>query len=347
MPALALPAKPNGSTGAVPSSSGRMQWMDLLRGFCMLTVIIMHATPAIRLKTSLESPEAIQLLNLAFSPYRMPTLMFLSGMLLGRSLKKPLRPYVEGKFYQIFWPFLIFSLVVLAAENRMTLSFIAKIPISSPTLFWYLWFLFAYYIIGFAMHKARMNFAIIALLSLVASIFLPETLRISRFAYLFSFFAMGHYFMSCPGSILRWQPLAWIGLVASLVGSWISMRGIEIRYTAAYVWAPFGFILVATWVMPLFRHDSRILHFVEWIGRNSIVFYTVHFPVQCLTAALMWQLGKWDYMTIYLTTLAVSILASVAMQLLRERFLFFAGLYDFSKMKSLGGSLHALRPFSR
>ena len=73
-------------------SAARMQWMDLLRGLAVLLVVVLHAA-----SHGGAEVEGWTLVNRHLTPFRMPLLMFLSGMLLHRSLAKPLPVYLWGK----------------------------------------------------------------------------------------------------------------------------------------------------------------------------------------------------------------------------------------------------------
>lgn len=313
----------------------RITWMDLARGICILLVVILHASSALSERAGIATPEPIRMFNAALQPYRMTLLMFLSGMLLGRSLDKPAGPYVSGKLAQIYWPFLVWSMVTLWAEDRLTLEYILKTPISAPTLLWYLWFLCAYYILALGMNRLRIPVLPVIAASLVASAFLPDFVRAPRFAFLFAFFLLGHFCASRAGAITVPRAAGALGLLLAAAGGWLSIRGVPVRYEPAYAWAPFGLILGVLWLAPLYRSGSAAGNAVEWVGRNSIVFYVMHFPVQCVVVWLMVRQGWDDFAVIYPVTLLSALLAAVAMQALRERSALAAGLFDFRRLREL------------
>lgn len=89
--------------------------MDRLRGIAVLLVIAWHAF-SIPTFFGVAMPSAVQILNDALSTYRIPALLVLSGLLLGRSLAKPLPTYYLGKVRHIAWPFLVWSLIYLLAN---------------------------------------------------------------------------------------------------------------------------------------------------------------------------------------------------------------------------------------
>lgn len=91
-------------------SKARLHWMDMLRGSAIVLVMIWHSS-AIPVLYGASMPAPVRAVNMFFLPFRMPTLMFLSGLLLPASLRKPLPVYYAGKFAAIGWPYLIFVLL--------------------------------------------------------------------------------------------------------------------------------------------------------------------------------------------------------------------------------------------
>ena len=80
----------------VRTKGARFAWMDLLRGSAIFMLILYHAS-AIASLYGRDLPRWLVIFNEFFLPFRMPTLMFLSGMLLSGSLRKPLVQYYWGK----------------------------------------------------------------------------------------------------------------------------------------------------------------------------------------------------------------------------------------------------------
>lgn len=314
-------------------ATGRLRWMDLARGLCILVVVIMHSSSALSERADIASPPLIEAFNAALGPFRMTLLMFLSGMLLGRSLAKPTGVYIRGKLAQIYWPFLIWSMVVLYAVDLFTVEYILKTPISAPTLLWYLWFLCAYYLLALGMKRFSIPLVPVALLALAVSPFLPDFLRMSRFAYLFFFFLAGHWYMQNRARIEIGGLFAALGLALAVAGAWMSVEGVVVRYEAVYAWVPLGLIVWTVWICGFYQGGSALARPIEWVGRNSLVFYVVHFPVQCAVVDAMTGHGMTAFYPIYFSAMAASLLAAILLQWLRERSLLVAGLFDFRKLQ--------------
>lgn len=324
----------------------RLQWMDLARGLCILLVVILHGSVAVSAVGGIDVPKALDTFNRFLDPHRMPMLMFLSGMLLGKSLNKSAHDYVSGKMAQIYWPFLIFSLTVLLAEDRFTLGFVLKTPISSPTLLWYLWFICAYYLIALVIHRLSIPLLPVIVASLLAAPFLPDFMRMARFAYLFAFFLAGHAYVVNRHRIRLDGRIAVAALVAAAAGGVVSVAGSSVKYDTMFVWAPAALVVVV-----LFLSDRYVPHQgfrpLEWIGRNSIVFYVAHFQVQVVLTKLLVSVGVREFWVVFPAILGASLLAATALQLLRERYRPFAALFDGRLLLRRGNGRRLPSPVAR
>lgn len=308
-------------------TDNRMTWMDAVRGTCIFLVLVLHAMVAGE-QFAAEAPEWFKAANQFFGPYRMPTLMLLSGMLLGRSLQKPMKQYMIGKFSQIYWPFLLWSFLVLLASGQFTIINILKTPISAPTVLWYLWFLTAYYVIAFGLHLRDIPIWPIMIASLLASLILPDFLRMNRFAFLFSFFLAGHLVVLRGLNMQNKEWLAFICLFLFIIGGYLSASGFDIKYKGQYFWAPLSLFLLILWFSSYYSSPVT-LKIVEWIGRNSLVFYVSHFPVQLAVTRTLAYFGVMNFWPIFVSALLASLVVGIALQFGRERSPIIASLFDF------------------
>ena len=142
--------------------------MDLLRGTAILLVIAHH----LRLVQQIwdgSTPWAMVELSEALAPFRMPALLFASGLLLARSLRRPPGRFLAGKLRGLLWPWLLWSAVMLP---------ILGWGHADEPLWWlngmYTWFLaalFCYYVIGLVTRRIHPGW--VALASVVAWTALP------------------------------------------------------------------------------------------------------------------------------------------------------------------------------
>lgn len=306
----------------------RQQWMDFVRGICILLVIFVHTTVATRDWAGLPFSKGFTVFNEFMDPFRMPLLMFLSGMLLHKSLGKSTGDYMWGKFHLIFWPFLIWSMATYAAESRFTLEYILKTPISAPSVLWYLWFLCAFYLIALFLISYSVPLLPVIAICVIGSAFLPSLLRMDRFAALLAFFLLGHYVSSRGLAARIWVPTALFGLVAAIVGGVIGVVGEHIKYDPLFIWVPLGLITFVLWGAAFYKTITISGPF-EWIGRNSIVFYVTHFPALVVAARLVSPGAEWNGSVFYVLLFLWAVAVGTVLQLLRGRFSVFAALFDF------------------
>ncbi|MET0843111.1 MAG: acyltransferase [Mycetocola sp.] len=255
--------------------SQRLQWMDTLRGLAILLVLFWHA-PAIPALFDFEIPSALRAVNEFFLPFRMPMLMFLSGLLLPRSLSKPLGSYYIGKFRLVVWPYLIWALLHM-------LTFEATAPLYHPRA-WiatgYLWFIFfiaCYYLAAPLLRRVPPY--IPPIMAFALAVPAPEGLP-TRMLYFAGFFFAGNLAATYSErfhDILGNRVVVFVS-AAVAVGFGIFATMVDIQYNALF--APFSLAGILAAIALVRRVGSqRWATPVRYVGRNSIVYYVSHFPI--------------------------------------------------------------------
>lgn len=309
-----------GRTGVskpVPGA-GRVAWMDAVRGTAIILLLLYHCT-AIPLTLGVPMPTALRWFSTFFMPYRMPSLMVLSGMLLARSLRKPLPQYFAGKVAGIVWPYLVW--VVIA-------KFVWLDAAGEPWWEWrawyatsYLWFLFflgCYYLIAPALRLLPVWLPVGA--AWVLAVLLVQGSVEQRLAYFAMFFFAGHAIAGGPRLIERLTPryrLRLYGLLAVVFGA------ASVIWTMQLVFNPWfaplnmaGILLAIGW----FRRATGtgpVLRAVRFVGRTSLVYYLVNSPlIVAITMPLVDVLDPWSLAGLNL--LAVGVVGTV-LALVRQR----------------------------
>ena len=261
----------------------RLEWMDAMRGTAILLLLVWHAS-SIPVLFGVPMPEAIRLANSFFRPFRMPALMLLSGMLLSRSLAKPLPTYYARKLGAIWWPYLIWMLIARALfvdTDRMVWwhwrSWYAT------TYLWFLFFIGVYFLVAPLCRRLPKWSPVAA--AFVLGVLLPQGGIEQRLAYFAFFFFAGHCFSSPLGARLlasRVKPRA-----CAIVGVLLGIASMVWTDSLAYnTWtAPLS--LCGIWaVIHFYSHGSRLgsSRPLGFLGRSSLVYYVSHFPVMMLVS---------------------------------------------------------------
>lgn len=251
----------------------RFHSMDMLRGLAIILVIGWHVVSIPQLYGT-PMPSSVEKFFAVLSPVRIPLLFFLSGMLLPRSLSKSLTAYVAGKLKGVLWPYVIWTvLTCLAASSLMgLLNF--WYWVAGAFHMWYLSTLFILYIFGVAGRFIPM-FGMVALM-LVSFIFLGPRLDslVTEFYYGIIFFAGAAFvkYIDCFVGSNLWVPM--ILLMISLFALFAGLDWVHYEQSLEYLIFGVPLILVIIWCASKLPR----IHWLEVTGRESIIFYVVHFP---------------------------------------------------------------------
>jgi uncharacterized membrane protein YcfT len=273
----------------LPRINERQEWMDVLRGICILLVFSLHAS-LIAEHFDRAAWQPLVEFNEVFAPYRMPALMFLSGMLLHKSLEKNLLAYVDGKSRRIAYPYFVWTCIY---GLIVTSSFEWHNPWlwMGASYLWYLFFLLVCY--ATAPWFRHINSLYVALACLLLSYLMPDDTKYQeRLLCLMGYFFLGHFVVSqrkiLNAMLDKRMLIPALPLVIAL--SWMAQRGDGLSYRAELLAPTLAGIVVliqaARWISS--REISRPLKF---IGIHSLVFYVAHYPLMYVVSALALEMA--------------------------------------------------------
>jgi uncharacterized membrane protein YcfT len=176
--------------------SGRMVWMDSLRGAAIVAVVVMHAELQVASATGVTLP-TVHAVDTLLGPVRMPLLVLLSGMLLPVSLAKGPWAHVRGKLAGIGWPYLVWGLLdVVQVQHTRYLdglppdwTYLGQLAYDPHTYLWFLAYLLVYHLaVTFVPPAGRTT---VAPAALAIGLALPVENPAQKFVLLFGWFLVG------------------------------------------------------------------------------------------------------------------------------------------------------------
>lgn len=302
-------------------AKARYGWMDLMRGTAVVLVIMVHSQFAISIRYE-GLWEWIPTLLEYLAPFRMPVLMFLSGLLLIRSLDKGGRRFFAGKLKNIVHPYVIWTFVVVALYGARFVMLNEAMPeelfpllILPYNYLWFLYCLIIYFIAAFFLCRLRGAWPTV----------------IAAATYLLFYFVVSHYapdFLLIPNEDkpAGVEPSLPAKIVAYaiffMLGGWLGENldrfvAYTVNLKPLIVWGlaglcllgfmlPFeplspAYILIALIsLVPLMRlamlgRLQRSTGALQWCGRNSIVLYVGHMPVLLVAINVVYRaMPDWD-----------------------------------------------------
>ncbi|WP_435745351.1 acyltransferase family protein [Nocardioides sp. SYSU DS0663] len=273
----------------------RMAWMDALRGYAVLAVVAYHA--ALLAVDLTGGPSWLVAATSALSPFRMAALTLLSGMLLARSLAKGPAAYLAGKLHRIAWPYVVWSLALVAAflaldamSGEADWWSAARPVVVQDAYTWYLLHIFVFYVAGLVCRRAPRTALIAA--GLGAAYLGQDVEHVRRFFFLFAFFFLGDLLVRRPEVWRRTAsaPVVWAAAAVAAPAGWLAAQGQDVRYQALWALPAFAGILVAAQAVR--RTEST------WagaraaaVGRSSMVYYLAHFIPMLVAAVGLREVG--------------------------------------------------------
>ena len=265
-------------------AGNRQHWADSLRGLAVVLVVLQHASGVPQVVIGQESPGRVwEVVMAALAPFRIPTLLILSGLLLPRSVAKPFSVYVDGKVRKVLWPFVVWSvLTVLAAGTSDPRAMGFWLWAGGVFHMWYLSVLLVGYAIGVVVRWVP-GWIPAVLFIAILGFGDPSTNTIRRALFYGCIFFIG---ATLAPALRRWLGARMKWAVAASIFGLVVAGMAAMGMVSITPEVPWSFLLALPGVLAVIWGWCRLPRMLslEAIGRRSMVLYCVHFPVQIVVA---------------------------------------------------------------
>lgn len=269
--------------------TGRVDWVDYAKGFCIVMVVMMHSTLGVEAAAGREG--WMHYLVAFAKPFRMPDFFLISGLFLARVIDRDWRTYIDRKvvhfaYFYVLWVTIQIGVKApgIAAEANNGWAEVARFYgtafIEPFGTLWFIYLLPVFFVVTKLLRRAPplAIFAVAAALEILP-IHTGWTLIdefASRYVYFFAgYWLAPHIFRFAEAMLVR------PGAAALGLALWAAINGVAVF--AGYGDLPFlslalgalgaGAVVAAATLMA----QSRLCSPLGYLGENSIVVYLAFF----------------------------------------------------------------------
>ncbi|WP_186304343.1 acyltransferase [Kocuria palustris] len=320
------------------AQGGRFEWMDAVRGIAIVLVVLRHAT-TVPVEFGIDAPEWFRNVHEFLVPFRMPSLMLLSGMLLDRSLAKGLPRYARGKVRGLLWPYLIWAFIFLGLNDGGD-SWLDPTAWIATSYLWFLFFLLIYYAVAIPLRPLPAGVVIPVMWG--ASLLLPDGSLPGQLTYFAGWFFLGQLLSRHPEVLRRLTRPVPAGFFA-VIGLGFAAYGIdgppELEYRAEFaVFALMGILALIAGIAAL---PQERLSAVRAIGRTSMIWYVAHVPILLVVRRVLATAGIESFWAHWAIGSAAALLGSWILVRLSRRGAPFSWLFRAPEPEAGGHHAHS------
>jgi uncharacterized membrane protein YcfT len=281
--------------------TGRVDWVDYAKGFCIIMVVMMHSTLGVE---QAAGREGWMHAWVAFAkPFRMPDFFLISGLFLARVIDRDWRSYLDRKvvhfaYFYVLWVTIQFAFKLPGFASEYGLKGAGLLYLEAfIEPFGTLWFIYLLPIF-FVLVKLTRNVPPLAIWLIGAALEIAPIHTgwtvIDEFAARFVYFYTGY--LLAP-RIFELAALTQARPFAALVGLalWAVINGVLVF--AGYADLPFLSLALAFLGAGAVVTAAALLAQVDWMrwlrygGRNSIVIYLAFFLPMAATRTVLLRTG--------------------------------------------------------
>lgn len=161
-----------------PGSSGRIAWIDVCRGICIVLVVYGHVSGGLQVAGTMNLKSIWDVIRHWVYLFHMPAFFFLSGILAARMSRLSPREFILGRLRTIVYPYIVWTFIIACAQ--LVMSRFVNNPFDSSRLLRFLvepygyglWFLYSLFIISLLLYllmRMRIPWPALLLLATVLS----------------------------------------------------------------------------------------------------------------------------------------------------------------------------------
>jgi uncharacterized membrane protein YcfT len=303
-------------------TQGRLDWVDVAKGICIILVVMMHSTLGV--EKAAGGLTGLHGFITWAQPFRMPDFFLISGLFLAARIDRPWRPYLDTKvvhfaYFYVLWVNIQFAMkapgMVREAGLSDTLSSYLLAYVQPFGTLWFIYLLALFFIATKLLRDVPKPLVLAG--AAVLHVLAPETgsVVIDEFADRFVFFYTGYaaapFVMAVAGrfavtaipvlagALLLWGTANWLGVSS----------GIARTPGPSLVFSYAGIAAVIAFSVLLVR--MKLGAALAYCGRHSIVIYLAFAVFMAPARVALLKLGALPLDAVALLTTTASVLGAL------------------------------------
>lgn len=308
----------------MPATNGRVDWVDVAKGICIIMVVMMHSTLGVQ-KAAGSFGWMGYVVEFA-RPFRMPDFFLIAGLFLSRRIDSPWRLYLDRKVLHFFYFYALWLTIQFALKAPGIAAEVGWDGVLGQYLLAYvepwgtLWFIYhlALFLLVTRLLK-DMPWPIVWLAAAALEIAHIHTgsVLIDEFASRFVYFYTGYIFaaqvfrLADEVSADRWTAVTGLALWAVLHATFVFAGFGDLPFVSLALGLA-GALAVIT--LATLLTQSVLAPALRWLGEHSIVIYLAFFlPMALARTVLLKTAVITDVGTISLLTTMIGIAGPVVL----------------------------------
>lgn len=279
--------------------SRRIEWIDHARGMCIVLVVMLYATDWIDDVTGREG-WLHALVDFA-APFRMPALLFVSGLLLSKTIADPWPRYLERKvahfaYFYVLWLSIAFLLTGqgMAEEHGWTAVWQLYLQslVRPYSWLWFIYLLPFFFVATKLLRRLPLALAWGLALGLHLGGLESGIKVVDKFTYYYLFFVSG-YALAPYAFQLADKAAAHCAVALAAIAAWAALNALALPSASPSLLLAFAGIAALVAVAALMA-KTRAFDALRYCGAHSLVIYVAFFAP---TAAARGVLTRQSFIT--------------------------------------------------
>lgn len=312
------------SKAATPrDADGRVDWVDYAKGWCIVLVVLMHATYGV--EDALGRESWLHGFIAWAKPFRMPDFFLVAGLFLSRTIGAPWRDFLDRKALHFAYFFVLWTLIQGApkfawsgADPVDVIRGLAFAMIEPFGTLWFIYLLPIFFVVTRLLRRTRIEAVLVAAAALqMADIYTGSTVVdefAARYMYFFAGYAFAPQIFALAEAARRNVRTTVLMLVIWGLLNWLAVRyGVAALPVFSLVLGFAGAGAVVSFSALL--AEARILTALRRLGAQSITVYLAFFlPMATTRIALLKSGAIDDAGTVALIVTGCAIVAPLALR---------------------------------